>query len=297
MEALLQDPVFKGLLWSIFAVFGIIVGWLLRAAFPEKKLAQTLERVEQERNTVARLYSQLKRQYEYREADAKKADLELENLRDQVLSLENAQKQRQNQERQLQINTQRAENNARLYQEKVQGLEEATRQLRRRNTEMESEMQRLQAEIESWEQFGSEFNALRQRLLRFEQQALQLDKERQSLRQQLEAARIEVENLQLELLQSRSAATQRQHNAAAADNKGGPASPEQYDDLKIINGISPFAEQQLHALGINAFLQISRWDDEAIIAFAKALGISPGKIYQEDWVGQATLLSSAGHAG
>jgi chromosome segregation ATPase len=168
MEALLQDPVFKGLLWSIFAVFGIIVGWLLRAAFPEKKLAQTLERVEQERNTVARLYSQLKRHYEYREADAKKADLELENLRDQVLSLQNAQKQRQNQERQLQSNTQRAENNARLYQEKVQGLEEATRQLRRRNTELESEMQRLQAEIESWEQFGNEFNALRQRLLRFE---------------------------------------------------------------------------------------------------------------------------------
>ena len=295
MEELLQDPVFKGLLWSIFAVFGIIVGWLLRAAFPEKRLARTLERVEQERNTVSRLYSQLKKQYEYREADVKKAELELENLRDTLESLRQGEQQQHAQERVLQIKAQRAEETARLAQEKVQGLEEAIRQLQQRNTALESEIRQMQSEINSWEKLATEFTKLRQGLLRFEQQALQLDKERQSLRQQLDAARIEVENLQLELLQSRSAVTQR--NTAAADNKGGPASPEQYDDLKIINGISPFAEQQLHSLGIITFLQISRWDDEAIIAFAKALGISPGKIYQEDWVGQATLLSSAGHAG
>ena len=37
--------------------------------------------------------------------------------------------------------------------------------------------------------------------------------------------------------------------------------------------------------------EISHWDDDAIISAAKRLGISPGKIYQDDWVGQARQLA------
>jgi predicted flap endonuclease-1-like 5' DNA nuclease len=45
-------------------------------------------------------------------------------------------------------------------------------------------------------------------------------------------------------------------------------------------------------MGISTFSQISRWDDDTIIAVAKSLDISPGKIYRDDWVGQALRLSS-----
>jgi predicted flap endonuclease-1-like 5' DNA nuclease len=37
------------------------------------------------------------------------------------------------------------------------------------------------------------------------------------------------------------------------------------------------------ALGIFTFEQISQWDDDAVISFARALGMSPGKLFQEDW--------------
>ena len=45
------------------------------------------------------------------------------------------------------------------------------------------------------------------------------------------------------------------------------------------------------SLGIHTFAQVSSWDDDAVIAFARALGISPGKVFQEDWVGQARFLA------
>ena len=118
-----------------------------------------------------------------------------------------------------------------------------------------------------------------------------LDSERDQLRQQLETARIEIENLQLQLLQQNAqAVTSPQKSAAQGDRHGGPAAPENTDDLKIINGINPFAEQQLFALGIHTFAQISRWDDAMIASVSKTTGIPFDRIKQEDWVGQPQHL-------
>jgi predicted flap endonuclease-1-like 5' DNA nuclease len=43
-------------------------------------------------------------------------------------------------------------------------------------------------------------------------------------------------------------------------------------------------------MGIFSFVQISEWETEDVAEIAKALGISPTKIIQDDWVGQAQML-------
>lgn len=70
---------------------------------------------------------------------------------------------------------------------------------------------------------------------------------------------------------------------------GGVAAP-QVDDLKSIKGMAAFVDR-LAGMGISSFSQISRWDDDTVIAVAKSLDISPGKIYRDDWVGQAQRLA------
>ena len=67
-----------------------------------------------------------------------------------------------------------------------------------------------------------------------------------------------------------------------------PTTPS--DALKSIKGMATFVPQ-LQEMGITTFGQIGRWDDETVFAVAKALDISPGKIFRDDWVGQAQRLS------
>lgn len=286
LEFLLKDSLFFWLVWATFTVSGVIVGWFLRATFPENDVRNALQRTEQERNTLARLYTHLKHQHDLREADFKRTSLELNNFRQYVTVLEaekNARPLLPDQE----ARAQKAEANAARFYEQVAALERSVQQLQAKNTELNAQLQQAREELNAWQVLYRDFQTLQQRLAIFEQKSAALEAERDDLLTQLKSARIEIENLQLEIVQQ-PAPTQK--SAARSDRKGGPAAPEQTDDLKIINGITPFAEQQLHSLGIYSFSQISRWDDDSVLAFAKALNISPAKIFQEDWVGQAQHL-------
>ncbi|MCY7328441.1 MAG: hypothetical protein LH618_07835, partial [Saprospiraceae bacterium] len=88
LSELLHDPIFYGLVWAILAVFGVVIGWTLRANFPEKEIRQNLARTEQERNTLARLYTHLKHQHDLREADFRRTSLEAASLRDRLRAIE-----------------------------------------------------------------------------------------------------------------------------------------------------------------------------------------------------------------
>ena len=69
--------------------------------------------------------------------------------------------------------------------------------------------------------------------------------------------------------------------------KAGPASK---DDLKAIDGIGPFIEQKLNAVGIFTFDQISEFDDELINLLTEAIQFFPGRIKRDGWVNQAGSL-------
>ncbi len=283
MSEFLEDPVFYWLVWAIFTVAGTIIGCSLRANFPEKDVRRAFERSEHDRSALARLYTQIKHQHDLREADFKRASLELDGLRDRLLVLEQERVAHANSEQLNAVRVEQAESNAARFAERFRAIEEQANALRTRNSQLTAELSRMQAELNAWKTLYRDFQSMQQKLHLFEQNALALETERNQLRQQLDAARTELERFQ-------TAQTSRK-----TTRKGGPArstpGPDNPDDLKIIKGISLSTEQQLHGLGIFTYVQISHWDDDAIIANAKKLGISPGKIYQDDWVGQARQLT------
>ncbi|MCB0530082.1 MAG: hypothetical protein KDC61_10840 [Saprospiraceae bacterium] len=286
MNELLQDPVFYWLVWAIFTVAGTIIGWSLRANFSEKDVRRALDRSEHDRSILARLYTHIKHQHDLREADFKKASLELDNLRDKLMALEQERDAYAQAEATYAARIEQADTNLARFTERFRVIEEQANTLRARNTQLTVDLGRMQEELAAWKTLYRDFQAMQQKLYAAEQQVAQLETERRQLRQQLENARAEIEHYQ------KARGTRR------SGPKGGPArsipGPDNPDDLKVINGITPHTEQQLQGLGIYSYIQISNWDDDAIISAAKKLGISPGKIYQDDWVGQARQLAGEG---
>lgn len=279
---LILDPVFRLIVFAIFVVVGTIVGWTLRANYPERALQRALERTQQEKSTLARLYAHLRNQHDLREADFKKSYLELGTLRDTVAQLQAEQVRHAPDHDEHRARAQQAEANAARFAQRMGELDGQNRQLLARNQQLDQELARLHEEVNAWQVLYNDFKAMQQRLLAFEQNAAALEAERNHLRTQLAAAQAELETLQTELLD------QANRQAAQRSKKGSLA--RQTDDLKSIRGITPLAEQQLFALGVHTLEQISRWDDDTVIATARKLGLSPGKIFQEDWVGQAAHL-------
>lgn len=284
MSEFLEDPVFYWLVWAVFTVAGTIIGWSLRANFPEKDVRRALDRSEHDRSVLARLYTHIKHQHDLREADFKRASLELDNLRERLIILEQERLSHANAQQLSAARVEQAEANAARFAERFRTLEDHANSLRTRNAQLSTELTRLQEELKAWKTLYRDFQVMQQKLFSFEQSSAALETERNLLRQQLEAARLEIERLQ-----------PASPGKKGSTRRGGPArsspGPDNPDDLKFIVGINLTTEQQLHGMGVFTYAQISHWDDDAIISAARKLGISPGKIYQDDWVGQARQLA------
>ncbi|MBN8677677.1 MAG: hypothetical protein J0M29_05585 [Chitinophagales bacterium] len=285
MESVANDPLFFWLLFGVVAMAGVVFGWSLRGGTYEKDVRAALGRMEQEKNTLARLYTHVKHQHDLREADFRRASLEVEKLRAMVQMLE---EERATLLPDAPLNAARiasAESAAAQYAQKVTALEVLTNSLRNQNAALSAQLAAVQKEMGDWDVLYQGFKQTQERLAEYELRSRQLEQERDVLQTQLAQARIEMEQLQLELQQRSDA----QNPKARNSRKGGLAAP-QADDLNNIVGISPYLAQ-LTSMGITTFAQIGRWDDDAVIAVAKTLDISPGKIYRDDWVGQAQRLS------
>ncbi len=250
-----------------------------------KRGAWSLGRIEQEKNTLARLYTQIKHQHDLREADFRRASLDVEKLRAIVQLLED---ERATLLPDAPFNAARiatAEAAAAQYAQKVAALEVLANSLRARNTELSEQLATAQKEMGDWDTLYRGFKATQERLAAFEQKSIALEVEREGLLRQLAQAHAEIETLQLEIQQKGETQAQK----LKTSRKGSVAAP-QLDDLKSIKGMAAFVER-LGGMGISSFAQISRWDDDTVISVAKTLDISPGKIYRDDWVGQAQRLA------
>lgn len=285
MSFFLEDPVLFWLVWGIFTLAGTLIGWSLRANTSEKEVRGALGRIEQEKNTLARLYTQIKHQHDLREADFRRAVLEVEKLRAIVQLLEDERAALLPDAPANAARLANAEAAAVQYAQKVAALEVLANSLRARNAELTEQLASTQKEMGDWDTLYRGFKTTQERLAAFEQKSIALETERDGLRHQISEARAEIETLHFELQQKAETPTQK----PKASRKGGVAAP-QVDDLKNIKGIAAFVDR-LAGMGISSFAQISRWDDDAVIAVAKTLDISPGKIYRDDWVGQAQRLA------
>jgi predicted flap endonuclease-1-like 5' DNA nuclease len=285
MNFFLEDPVLFWLVWGIFTLAGTIIGWSLRANTSEKEVRGALVRVEQEKNTLARLYTQIKYQHDLREADFRRASLDVEKLREIIQLIEQEQITLLPD---VPFNAARianAESAAAQYAQKVAALEVFANSLRARNAVLSEQLASTQKEMGDWNTLYRGFKLTQERLEAFEQNSRALETARDGLQKQLSEAHAEIEKLQLDLLQKAEAPTQKQKSS----KMGGVAAP-QVDDLKSIKGMAAFVDR-LAGMGISSFSQISRWDDDTVIAVAKSLDISPGKIYRDDWAGQAQRLA------
>jgi len=77
--------------------------------------------------------------------------------------------------------------------------------------------------------------------------------------------------------------------AALQDLDDGPLFDpvDRHDDLKRIFGIGPVTEQALNRLGITSYPQLAELERHDIETIADALRIFPGRIEDDDWVGNA----------
>lgn len=291
MLDIVNDPVLFALLWTIAVLAGVLIGWNLRASWPERALARLLERTTQERNALARLYTQVKHYYDLREVDLRKTAIELGNLREQVQQYES--------ERDLllaaaQANTarmERAEANAARWAEQLPELEAANQRLAAENEQLLTELHRVEAQSGAWKTLHADFASLQRQLRDLEEKNLLLDQERRQLREQLDIARARIEQQVRELERYAIQVRQLAESASASDGDSGPTqTPARPDDLLRIRGISHELATRLRDMGILSFVQISEWEDDDILQVAKMLGISFTRIVHDDWVGQAQML-------
>jgi hypothetical protein len=69
---------------------------------------------------------------------------------------------------------------------------------------------------------------------------------------------------------------------------------QQADDLKQIHGIGPALERRFHEAGIHKYSQIAAMtSDELAAYFTDLAGLSPRRIAEYDWVGQARKLAES----
>ena len=295
MELLLQDTSFLFLILAIVVLMGVLIGWSLRATISERPIIEAYERLEQDRNSLARLYAQVKDQHEMRSYEVKKLNQDILELK-QDLSKQAIDKavQESNSEAYT-ARLEKAESDVQHAREKVSLLEEQAIQLRNKNTKLLSDMDRLREELKAWMTLNRDFAGLQRELQVLESTNRSLQSERREYLDKLEAAQSEIRRLQIRLLPPEkdlgTAAT------TAYDRLQAP-STEPYifegDSLQRIKGVTQRVEQQLRAMGITTFEQISRWTEKNIRSVADALACSPEQIIDENWVGQAMKLAHFG---
>jgi chromosome segregation ATPase len=196
MGTIMQDPVLYWIIWSIATVFGVIIGWSLRASYRERKIIAAYEHSEQERNSVAHLYSQLRSQHDQKTAEFKKVSIEANQLRMRVVEFEKAAAIREANQQLEAARLARVQTEATHALEKVRLLEENIGHLRTRDAQFVAEINRLHDELNGWKKLQRDFTGTLQQMQHLEHRAAQLDQERTALRTQLDTARLEVGNLQ-----------------------------------------------------------------------------------------------------
>jgi len=73
-------------------------------------------------------------------------------------------------------------------------------------------------------------------------------------------------------------------------SQSGPSHPTSKSKLQSINGIGPFIEQKLNAIGIYHFNQIADLKEDQIHLINDLIELAPGHIINDDWVTQAKKL-------
>lgn len=292
----IQTPSFFWISWVTTTVFGILIGWGLRALLRGNDLREEFEMREQERMHLAAMNNQLREANDLKDADLKRVSRETEDLREQARNFDSIKNRHVAEAQNLSEKLSAAQLDLAVQGAKIQTFEEQVLGLRTRNAYLTGEVNRLREEINAWKTLQMDFVASQKNNEALEEAIAQIEQERNFARHELDAALLENENLQNEIMRFRMAGLN--GNGLESFNGNGLADVSgakigRVEDLKIINGVTPFAEQKLLELGTDSIAQIAIWDAETASAMNDELGFFPGRIEKENWVGQAQHLLRA----
>ncbi|MFM8485282.1 MAG: hypothetical protein ACKOCH_03020, partial [Bacteroidota bacterium] len=171
------------------------MGWTVRAATSEKRVRSSLRQIEQEKNTLARLYTHIKHQHDLREADFKRVSLELSHLQHHLQhhlqQLEDEKEVAETESPDFRDRAERAEAQAARLSEKLEALDALADTLRIRNTDLTIQLEKAREELGEWDNFYNDYRVMQQRLADYERTSRTLEMERDMLAERLSAARAE----------------------------------------------------------------------------------------------------------
>jgi large subunit ribosomal protein L21 len=79
-------------------------------------------------------------------------------------------------------------------------------------------------------------------------------------------------------------------SSEAARSGGAFPSESEGDDLRAIRGLGAVAAEKLRGAGVTTWAQVAAWTPDEARDLALRLGLQPGRIASDDWVGQAQRL-------
>jgi len=199
MDILAQDPLLYWLLWAIATLIGVLLGWTLRAQWREKHLLAAYEQSEQERNSIAHLFGQLRAQHDQKTASLHHAELELSKLNEKMIAMQQVAATYEANRRADLISLDQAQQATTHAQEKSMLLEENIRYLRMRDQQQSNEIQRLHKALNDTPPHPVKIQELQLQLQELEQQCRSLEQQRDELLEQLENQKIEIARLQKNL--------------------------------------------------------------------------------------------------
>jgi predicted flap endonuclease-1-like 5' DNA nuclease len=290
MQILFSNP----LLSIILVLIGGIIGWLLRAFLREQALKDDFMMRDQERIHLAAANNQLKNVNDLKDADLRRVNLELQQMQEQANHFD--------QERQLHLaavqsaaqKMQSTQQDLQSNNVKILTFDEQVLGLRTRNAQLTGELNQMREVIKTFEHLHTDFVSLQHNNLALEEAIAQIEHERNQSYHEIEAANLEIENLQGEILKKTSSLALNKsamHQVVESNGISKSSAIQKIgDDLKIINGVGPFTEKKLHDMGIYTFAQLADMSEATVENLNESLGLYKGKIKKEGWINQAKHL-------
>jgi predicted flap endonuclease-1-like 5' DNA nuclease len=288
MQTIIQHPVLS----SILLLVGGIIGWWLRVLLRENALREEFLLRDQERIHLAATNAQLKKSHDLKEADLKRIGLELQYLQENANNFEQERQFHQQAVQSAAAKMQHLQLDLQAQTSKILTYDEQVLGLRTRNAQLTGEVNALRDSVNSSEvDLKGLLNTLQQNNLSLEEAIAQIEQERNTAQHELEAAYLEIENLEGEIIEKNKSITSSNGTSKLNGNHAiAMESQMSLDDLKIINGIGPFTEKKLHAMGIYSFAQLADMSEATMENLNESLELYKGKIKKEGWVEQAKHL-------
>jgi len=282
-------------LLTVAFLLGILMGLVLRGR-RVRMLRKELKEKDKEINELRVSVDTLNEQMALKEADLKKASLENDDLKTRIQVLESNNRQLQTDLEVSLDHIKRLELSNQSYKDdmtrmKTQLSSKPTSTVSYEDTTPVVASSGISTDSDSGQQIGelqNLYSQTRSRLELLEDKINRLEAENTVLQEDLQKITAKAELAPEEMDQHITLAQPK--NAEVIGSRIVTDGSLEKDDLTLINGVGPFLEKKLNQAGVFTYQQISDWDKTTIEQVTRKIGFFPGRIEQDNWVGQAARL-------